>query len=301
MEPHQLRFGRVSVYFGEKNGKYPDGNQVVVTGTDTKAVFDTPLSANRMDAQLDGADIVVLGHVHEDHTCGLHKLPRAEVFAPEADADALRSMEGMMAHYGYAPKTLEAMQPHIVDDFYFQPRPNVFNYSDGQTWDLGGSTVRSIHMPGHTRGHSVLLVEPEGVAFIGDIDLSGFGPYYGDACSNLQEFRDTLERIESLDAQVWVTFHHKGVITERETFVALLHAFKEKIFRREEAILAALGAAGRTLEELVTQRFLFPKGYDGIFTDDAERKTISEHLEHLMAQGRATLADGRYFGIAVAS
>ena len=40
------------------------------------------------------------------------------------------------------------------------------------------------HMPGHTAGHTVLLVEPEGVAFIGDIDLTGFGPYYGDACSS---------------------------------------------------------------------------------------------------------------------
>lgn len=33
-------------------------------------------------------------------------------------------------------------------------------------------------MLGHTAGHSALLVAPKGVAFIGDIDLSGFGPYY---------------------------------------------------------------------------------------------------------------------------
>lgn len=294
MEPQHLRFGRVSIYFGEKNGKYPDGNQVVVTGSDSKAVFDTPLSANRMQAQLDGTDIVVLGHVHEDHTCGLHLLPKAEVFAPEADINALRSMEGMMAHYGYAPETLQAMAPHIVEDFHFEPRPNAFSYADGQDWDLGGCTVRAIHMPGHTRGHSVLLVEPEGVAFIGDIDLSGFGPYYGDACSDLKQFRETLERLETLQAQVWVTFHHKGVITERDTFLQLLHAFKDKIVQRDEAILATLGGEGRTLDELVAQRFLFPQGYEGIFVNDAERKTIVEHLKHLMAEGRADFQSGRY-------
>ncbi len=29
----RLDFGRVSVFFGEKSGKYPDGNQVVVRGS----------------------------------------------------------------------------------------------------------------------------------------------------------------------------------------------------------------------------------------------------------------------------
>ena len=38
-------FGRVTVFFGEKNGKYPDANQVIVRGSDTQAAFDTrPLS-----------------------------------------------------------------------------------------------------------------------------------------------------------------------------------------------------------------------------------------------------------------
>ena len=28
--------------------------------------------------------------------------------------------------------------------------------------------VRAVHLPGHTAGHCVLLVEPQGIAFIGD-------------------------------------------------------------------------------------------------------------------------------------
>ena len=56
-------------------------------------------------------------------------------------------------------------------------------------------------MPGHTCGHCVLLVEPGGIAFIGDIDLSSFGPYYGDATSSLAEFRRTLEAVKEIPAQ----------------------------------------------------------------------------------------------------
>ena len=57
--------GALTVYFGEKSGKYPDGNQVVVRGRDTRVAFDTPLVANRLRAELTGTDLVILGHMHE--------------------------------------------------------------------------------------------------------------------------------------------------------------------------------------------------------------------------------------------
>ena len=293
-------FGPVSVYFGEKNGKYPDGNQVVVTGPEGKAIFDTPLSAHALaaseDNPLDGAALLILGHAHEDHCAGMHLLPGAEVFAPEADLGAVQSVEGMMAHYGYSPEALRRMRVKIAEDFHFLPRPDAVGYGDGRVWELGGGvTVRAVHMPGHTGGHSVLLVEPGGIAFIGDIDLTGFGPYYGDACSHLPAFLDTLERIRSLEARVWITFHHKGAITDRETFLGLLDAFTGRIHQREEAIVAAIGAGGMTLEQLVAHRFLYPPGYTDVYVEDAERKTLREHLALLLAGGRVREEGGVYW------
>jgi len=61
MDTPVFRLGPVSVYLGEKSGKYPDGNQVVVQGADTRAAFDTPLVANRLGSELLDADLVVLG------------------------------------------------------------------------------------------------------------------------------------------------------------------------------------------------------------------------------------------------
>ena len=91
MQAPHLRLGPVSVYLGEKSGKYPDGNQVTVRGADTLAAFDTPLVANRLGEELLAADLVVLGHVHEDHIAGLHRLPHAPVCVHEADVEAARS------------------------------------------------------------------------------------------------------------------------------------------------------------------------------------------------------------------
>ena len=291
----RIDFGRVSVFFGEKSGKYPDGNQVVVRGTDTRAAFDTPLVANRIGAELDDADLVVLGHVHEDHMAGLHRLPRTAVYAHERDLDAVRSWDGLMRHYGLSEPTVEPMLAKIRREFFYVPRPDAIGYSDGAVWELGGSRVRAIHMPGHTSGHCVLLIEPEGVAFIGDIDLSGFGPYYGDASSSLAAFRRSLARLPEVPASVWVTSHHRGVYTERAAFLDALTAFAAKIDERSERLLALLAESPRTLAQLVDIRLLYPPDYEEVWVLDAERRTIAQHLDELVCAGRVKRdADGHY-------
>ncbi|HET9735502.1 MAG TPA: MBL fold metallo-hydrolase [Burkholderiales bacterium] len=288
MQVPVIRLGPVSVYLGEKSGKYPDGNQVVVRGADTLVAFDTPLVANRLGEELLAADLVVLGHVHEDHMAGLHRLPHAPVYVHEADAAAARSWDGLARHYGYAPAVLAGMHEKIKREFHYVPRPDALAYASGTRWDLGGGvTVRAIHAPGHTSGHCVLLVEPGGIAFIGDIDLSSFGPYYGDATSSLEAFRKTLAAVKDIPAKAWITSHHKGVITDRATFLELLAAFASRLDAREEAIAAFLRARPATLEELIAHRFVYPKQLNDLFYEDVERRTIAQHLESLAQAGRA--------------
>lgn len=291
----RLDFGRVSVFFGEKSGKYPDGNQVIVRGTDTHVAFDTPLVANRLGPELEAAELVLLGHAHEDHMAGLHRVPKAAVQVHERDLDAVRSWEGLLRHYGLSASAAAPMLEKIRREFFYLPRPDATPYRDGTAWDLGGARVRAIHMPGHTSGHSVLLVESEGVAFLGDIDLSGFGPYYGDATSSLAAFRRTLARVAELPATVWVTSHHRGVYTDREAFLKALAAFAAKLDERSEQLVAMLADGPKTLEELVAIRLIYPPGYEEVWIDDAERRTIGQHLDELIAAGRvATDGEGRF-------
>lgn len=283
-------FGRVSVFFGEKNGKYPDGNQVLVRGTHTRAALDTPLVANRIGPEFDDSELVVLGHVHEDHMAGLHRLPDVPVHVHEGDVIAARSWQGLCAAFGPATAARgDEMLARFQRDFFYVPRPDAISYADGASWDLGGSRIDAWHMPGHTRGHSVLLIEPEGVAFLGDIDLTGFGPYYGDACSNLGDFRRSLARLPQLPAKVWVTSHHRGVYTQREPFLRDLAAFAAKIDEREQRILGLVSESPRTLSQLVEHRVLYPLDYDQPWVVDAETRTISQHLDELIAAGRVSV------------
>lgn len=282
-----LHIGPVEVHFGERNGKYPDGNQVIVRGADTRMAFDTPLVSNHIGAAFDSVDTVVLGHVHEDHMAGLHRVPGAQVWVHEADAQAARSWPGLAAHYGYPADTAALLRAKIEAGFHYQPRPDALAYADGHCWDLGGGVrVRAHHLPGHTSGHCALVVEPAGVAFIGDIDLTGFGPYYGDATSSLAQFRASLRAVRELPASHWVTSHHRGVVSDRAAFERLLDAFAARIDERSERLLAMIPAAGISIDELVAQRLLYPAGYSELWVDYAERRTITQHLDELVAQGR---------------
>ena len=281
-----LELGPVTIHFGEKTGKYPDGNQVVVRGRDAMAVFDTPQVANRIPELLVDADLVILGHVHEDHMAGLHLMPRTPVHVHEADLDAARSFEGLSRHYGYPPPVLDKLRRKIEVDFHYAPRPDAVGYADGAVWELGGVRVRAVHLPGHTAGHSVLLVEPQGIAFIGDIDLSSFGPYYGDATSNLADFRRSLARLREVPATAWITSHHKGVLQDRAQFDDMLQAFAARIDEREERLLQMLAAGPRTLQQLVQQRLLYPPQADDLWVECAEARSITQHLDELVAAGR---------------
>lgn len=291
----RVQLGAVTVYLGAKSGKYPDGNLVIVRGADTSVAFDTPLVANRVADELRTVDLVVQGHAHEDHQAGLHLIPSTPIQVHHADLAAVQSWDGMARHYGYAETVVSSMRTMIERDFFFVERPDATAYDDGASWDLGGGVrVRAFHMPGHTSGHTVLLCEPDGVAFIGDIDLTGFGPYYGDATSSLAQFRRTLVEVEKIPARTWVTSHHKAVVRDRDQFVSMLAAFRGKIDERDDAILATIGSEARSFEQIAQRRYLYPQDYGPLWVDDVERNCLRQHLQALVESGRLRSDDGMY-------
>ena len=166
------QFGSVSVYLGEKSGKYPDGNQVVVMGSELSVAFDTPLVTRSLQGAIQDVQAVILGHVHEDHMAGLKRFSQLPLWVHEGDLDAAQSWEGMARHFGYAPAVLSVWHQRMQEDFDYQPRPDAQAYGHHHVWELGGGVrVRAHHLPGHTSGHCALVVESDGVAFIGDIAL----------------------------------------------------------------------------------------------------------------------------------
>jgi glyoxylase-like metal-dependent hydrolase (beta-lactamase superfamily II) len=282
-----ISFGPVRIYFGAKRGKYPDGNQVIVQGADRRAVFDSPQIANYIGKDFDDADLVIQGHVHEDHIAGLHRIPNVPVYVHELDLPSVHSWPGLCDALGYAPEVCEMLRPQFERDFCYVPRSDALSYVDGESWDLGDVTVKAIHLPGHTAGHCGLLVEEAGLLFIGDIDLSGFGPVYGNRSSSLADFRRSLSQLIELPAEIWVTSHHRGIYSDREKFLHDLSVFENKFDVRRERLLNALREKPRSLDEMVAQGFLFESSAVPVWSRDTDRWTLIHHLDELQSQGLA--------------
>jgi glyoxylase-like metal-dependent hydrolase (beta-lactamase superfamily II) len=287
MEPLEERaIGCVTVLFGARGGKYPHGNTLVVTGREEALVIDPSLGLLPRRERLPRVDRVLNSHCHEDHIAGNHLFPDVPWHLHEADRPGIRSLDGMLAIYGYPEPILSGFRRVVVDEFHFTARPDAQAFRDGDVFDLGGARVRVLHAPGHTRGHCLFWIEPDDVLYLADVDLSSFGPYYGDAWSDLGDFERTLAMLRDLAPRHWATFHHVGVLSERAAFVERLDRFEGKIAEREQRLLAFLRDAPRSLDEIARHRFVYRPEDDVAFAEPVEARSMEQHLTRLAAAGR---------------
>ena len=131
--------------------------------------------------------------------------------------------------------------------------------------------------------------------FLSDIDLTGFGPYYGDVWSDLEDFEASLAKVRDEDADYYVTFHHRGVIEGREEFLRLLDAFTAVIASapRGDARVprrAALASTRWPSTASSTARTSRCRSLDAV-----ERRSAELHVQRMLRRGEAVEVEpGRF-------
>ena len=283
----------VSVLCGDENGAYPSGNSLLVRGRGETVIIDPSVTVVARGGASAPVDAVINSHSHEDHMAGNGLFASARVHVHHEDKLGVDSLDGLMEVYGLTGEVRRTFSQTVLDEFHFTPRPDAHGFSDGHVFDLGDLTVEAVHLPGHTRGHSGFRISG-GVFFLSDIDLTGFGPYYGDAWSDLEDFEASLRRIRDEEADWYITFHHKGVIEGRDTFLRMVDEFAAVIDRRHQVMLEFL-IEPRTLEDFVAQRFVYRPAVDSIFVEAVERRTASLHVQRMLARSEAVEVEpGRF-------
>jgi glyoxylase-like metal-dependent hydrolase (beta-lactamase superfamily II) len=282
----------VRVLVGENNGAYPTGNSLVVSGAGETVLIDPSVTVVARGGAPVPIDAVINSHSHEDHIAGNALFDTARLHVHHDDLPGVQSLDGLMAVYGLEGQARHDFERVVVEEFHFAPRPDARGFADGHVFDLGGVRIEAVHLPGHTRGHSGFRIGD--VFFLSDIDLTGFGPYYGDVWSDLEDFEESLVRVRDEEAAYYVTFHHKGIIEGRAAFLEMLDRFTAVIGRRHEAMLEFL-AEPRSIEEMAAHRFIYRPHVEAPFLESVERRSAELHVQRMLRRGEAIEVEpGRY-------
>lgn len=283
-------YGRVTLLRAANGGGYPYGNSLLVRGSAGTLLVDPSLA---LVDDVPGADAVFVSHAHEDHLAALADVP-APVHVHTADLASVQDLDVLLDGYGLPAAERAETAVSTVEEFRLAARPDAVGVPDGYRFDLGDRSATVVHLPGHTAGHSGLLVEPEGFLYIADIDLTGFGPYYGDRVSSLEGFERSLELCGRVEARWFGTFHQKGVVEGAAEFRAKLGAYRDVIVRRDAALVEFL-AEPRTLAEVVARRFVYRPHVAAPHVETVEARTAEQHLARLVRLGTVTeLEPGRF-------
>lgn len=288
----EKQFGPIRFIPGINRGKYPFCHSVYIEGA--KILIDPASDRKRLERLRDeeGVAQVWLSHWHEDHFMDLDLFDDLPLGIHPLDAPPLADVESFLDAYDIeTPAFRDNWRSIVTDMFHYRPRSPQITLEAG-TRDLEGLTVEILHTPGHTPGHLCFFFPESGVLFLGDYDLTAFGPWYGDRDSNIPDTIESVHKMEQIPASTWLTCHETGVFETQPRH--LWSDYLQVIDTRDEKLLAFLDQP-RSKEEIVDAWIVYRKEREPKdFYRFAEWAIMKKHLEGLMAEGRVVLEDGRY-------
>jgi glyoxylase-like metal-dependent hydrolase (beta-lactamase superfamily II) len=284
---------KIWVVSGKKQGRYPyshslyicDGGGILVDcGSDLDEIV-------RLKNE-QGLAAILMTHYHEDHLLFLYSFPDVDLWASEEDAAGLESLEVVMQWYGMDDTPWKTrFRKILTKKFNYVPRKVDRRIVDGQDLQVGSTPVKAIVAPGHTQGHLCLLFPKDGILFMGDYDLTAFGPWYGGRKASIEKFRNSGKMLGDLGADIHVVSHeeaiHQGDIRKK------MDAYLSVIDRREDMLRDFLRVP-RTQDEIIARRIIYEPNCKGPWFDYGEWALMGKHLEEMMARGEARFENNRY-------
>ena len=273
---------------GENKGRYPDCHGMLVKD-DLSAIIDP---ACREDLMLEIAsngsvDIVLNTHYHEDHRIFNYIFENARLLVHELDAGGYGDAESFMSGFSYIknPQLKQLWQAFLLDTCKYRSYEVSETFADTYEIDLGHTLMQVVHTPGHSAGHCCFFFPREEIAYLGDIDLTSFGPWYAALDSDIDDSLRSIERIRKLKPRAIVTSHGGGLITEN--IDERLKQYADIVRSRDNKIMDFV-TQPRSLDEILTLEIVYrkkQKGPDSFFYWD-DRWMIEAHLGRLVQMGK---------------
>jgi glyoxylase-like metal-dependent hydrolase (beta-lactamase superfamily II) len=284
------------LYFipGRRGGRFPHCNSLFIADGGG-AVVDPASDAKELKLLAgEGVGVVILSHYHTDHVRDLKLFPGAAIYAHQADAPALRDFDEMIrSTWGNLLDSSGNWRGRKRRELGGEWGWTVAReLQDGEELVFGQIQAEVVHTPGHTPGHCCFWFPDSQILFAADFDLAGFGPWYGNADSNLDDTLASIEKLKRFQPRLTITGHEAGIV--RGDLTARLDAFARVIAEREARILECLREP-LTHEELVRRGTIYGSSYSPDNTNHwMEWRMVWHHLRSLEKRGVVRQEAGKY-------
>jgi glyoxylase-like metal-dependent hydrolase (beta-lactamase superfamily II) len=171
---------------------------------------------------------VALSHYHADHIYGLQAFKdhtQAVIIAQDRAREYKEQDEEIQDERANArlAQRREALAPWVNDKTRVVPPDITFN--DRLTLTLGGKTFRMIYAgPAHSASDMMMLVEPDGVLFAGDIVQNSRVPHMNSDDVDTRQWLKALQEVGSLAPKFIIPGHGQPSTAAKEA-IAFTHDY----------------------------------------------------------------------------
>ncbi|MHA1882459.1 MAG: MBL fold metallo-hydrolase [Candidatus Thorarchaeota archaeon] len=281
---------KVHLIRGGNRARFPEANSLLVddeiltlvdAGSDLEHIEKT---VKDLGHELVDIDRIILSHFHLDHK-GLSEVIRekaeCEVLCHPLADKGVNTFSGMAECYGIEShryyedwKTfLVKMRPYILADYTITG-----HFTDGKPIDCGEIELLPIHAPGHTLDHTIFGINGVDSLLLVDIDLTKFGPWYGNDVSNLEQFKESVRRVIDLEPKQGISSHLLDPVSEN--LCDLLETYLSAFDQRETKILELISNGFDTIEKLSKVPTIYPRIPMSVYLV-FEEAMLEKHIEDL--------------------
>ncbi|MFX1337813.1 MAG: MBL fold metallo-hydrolase [Promethearchaeota archaeon] len=247
-------------------------------------------------------DTYFVSHVHLDHVYNLHYYeeidPKIKIYCPIPENEYLKDFNKFIKANGTLDFGIGDEFKHFAfNELNFRELNSIVGFNPGTEFEFKNLRVRTVHIPGHSPGHTAFSIEDKKyqkrkILFVSDIGLTKMGAWYGFKYSNLKDVKDSIKKIEKiyLNDDYIITSGHGPVIFEKQS--NLFNDLLTKMDNIEDKLLHMLDSdKPKSLNDLIFKGLFFSENYIKSREGDNilyffENNMITSHMKELVEKGK---------------
>jgi len=284
-----------NVYFvpGEGNARWPACHGFLFRGKET-VLIDAGMGEARI-RDLDRnkrIDILIISHSHPDHIRSSHLLSDRYIMLPKETPNVVTDLLLLGERFMGSAEVGARWSRLVHDVCAVRPvREPDARFGDGDILEMGGAELEAIHAPGHLNDHYCFLERKTGTLMTVDIDLTSFGPWYGNPESDIEAFESSVRKVMSIPSRRICSSHRRPI---EGRAARLFEAYLAALARHKRMVLDLCDPPS-SLDEMTAASPFYGNGFpDRVIQQTFERQIIAKNLALLVREGIVEESGGLY-------